>query len=552
MADVVEIELHEPGHRPEVERIRLEPGEDFRLAFSAGKPPLRRFLLRGADRQLADPHERPFLWLRAPDAARPWIRVTQVDDSVVDVPRIRTADKLLVAVEQDRKLGARTALVVRPPEERSLDLELRVAGRRVIDVSATIDEDGSPAGEGGDEDEIEELETDAPALDWQVPGVWESYGQPLMLRWTALRERVFQKLRPPPGLLRGMSVAAGMLALAGYSLYSHRQAQAARAAADDSLEAMENASAAAEASAQDAGQCRTELAALQRGLLAPAAARRSLILAALDTSLARAKFMGLVSHTAERDEALAVGEATRGDLVASVERSLAERPLSPEMQAWARGRVELAAYLAGELPEHVLLWYPRPAELPTAAPLYWSRGGASLVGPFALGERPLRMIGSFDGPLDGGEAADPRPQRDWSLQTLTASLTAWRSALLAWTESSAGGAGRRMAVPPEELDLWTLALFSAWNEMVMNDIAGDIGECSRSLLDSLERNQTAEPGDAVLPSVLEVVANDEWVWAVDRTAACPWRDADLLAGVQQAMDSVTLHVALAEAPEAED
>lgn len=549
MSDLVEIELQEDGRRPEVERVRLEPGETFRLAFSPAQPPLRRFLLRGGDRQLADPDELPFLWLRAPDAARPWLRVTQVDTDVVDVPRIRTADKLLVAVEQDRKLGGRSTLVVKPPGERSFDLELRVAGRRLVSFAT-----GGGQGPAGGEEEgepPEELETEAPELDWEVPGAWESYGKPLVQRYQALRERIFQKLRPPPGLGRGLVVAASMLALVGFSFYSGRRASSARAEAAQARTDQENADESALASAEDAGACREELAELQRGQMNPEAARRNLVLSALAPPLARAEFIAGVSQTSERDEALAVSERARPDLVELVRARVAELQLAPPLQAWATARLELARTVHGDLPEHTLLWHPRFETLPEGQELYWSRGGTSLRGPFALGERPLRMVGGFEGSIDdaGSERGDPRPQQDWSVRTYTESLQAMRSALLAWSESAAGGRGKRMAVPPDELHLWSLALFSAWNEMPMEEDSGDIGQCARLVLDTLSTQRSAEPGEAVLPPILDVIETDEWVLPVGRTSACPWRDADLLDGVRSAMASVSVQVVLGEAPE---
>mgnify|MGYP002632552851 CR=1 FL=1 len=551
MSDLIEIELQEDGRRPEVERIHLAPGEDFRIVFSNVEPPLRRFLLRGGDRLLGEPDELPFLWLRAPDAARPWMRVTQVDADVVDVPRLRTADKLLVAVEQDRKLTGRSTLVVKPHSERAIDLELRVAGRRGLALTTRGRSEGVAGADEGEGEGEPDLDRETPELDWQVPGVWESYGQPLIRRYQALRERIFQKLRPPPGLARGVVVAGSMLALAGFSLYSGRDARRARQEASQAQTSLENATEATNASAEDAGACRSELAELQRGMMTPGAARRSLILAALDPTRARAAFIAGVSQTGERDEALGVGEQTRPELVALVDAELADIVFTGADRLWCERREEFAGGAPVGLSRHPVFWYPSPDLPADTDPIRWSRGGASLRGPFLLGERPLRMLGGFEGPLDSaqGELADPRPQMDWSLQTFAEGLERTRATLLAWSGSSTGGGGRRMAVPPEELHLWSLALYSAWNEMPMDEGAGSIGECTRLLLDSVAARRTAEPGDAVLPSFLQILEAGEWIVPVGRTAACPWRDADLLEGVASSLASVVREVAFRESPE---
>ncbi len=550
MSELIEIELQEDGRRPEVERIRLAPGDVFRIVFSDAPPPLRRFLLRGGDRQLGEPGEVGFLWLRAPDAARPWMRVTQVDSDVVDVPRLRTADKLLVAIEQDRKLSGRSTLVVKPPGERAFDLELRVAGRRALALTTAGRDGVAGAGEDGEGEATPDADHETPELDWQVPGVWESYGQPLVRRYQAVRERIFQKLRPPPGLARGLVVAGSMLALAGFSLYSGQEARRARQEAAAAQASLENAAEATNASAEDAGACRSELAELQRGMMTPGAARRSLILRALDPTRARAAFIAGLNQTAERDEALGVGEQTRPELVARVESLLADLPYAGDDRAWCERRSELLSAMDGDLPRHVLLWHPRPDARADADAVLWSRGGTTLRGPFLLGERPLRLVGGFEGSVDSakGELADPRPQQDWSLRIFVEALQQTRATLLAWSGSSTGGRGQRMAVPPEELHLWSLALYAAWNDMPMEEGSGSIGECTRLLLDSVAARRTAEPGEAVLPSVLSVLDADEWLVPVGRTSACPWRDADLLDGVRSAFGSLLTEVACTEAP----
>lgn len=97
----------------------------------------------------------------------------------------------------------------------------------------------------------------------------------------------------------------------------------------------------------------------------------------------------------------------------------------------------------------------------------------------------------------------------------------------------------RMPVEPDQVHLWTLALMQAWNELpAPRGGQGDVGSCVRLLLGGVAEGQVAEPGEAVLPSVIDLVAQGQWNLPLRRSTECPWRDDDLVVGARQAIRTV--------------
>ncbi len=539
MNDRILLELSEGGRRPEVDTCEVVAGEEVRIVWSPAAAPLRRLLLRAALRRYQTEAERTILWLRAPTRVNEPFQVMQVDRDVVGSPRMVAPDDLVVPIEQGMALPTRAELILMPEGERELRVELRVVDLRlprqgtVADVSGGLSEGG---GRGGPSE-----------LDWEVPGAFDSIARPVMNRIDGLTEKVVQKMRAPPALLRVLVYIGVVVGLVGFAFVKGRAADRAETRLAEVQVESERAEEASVESAEDAGRCRQELADLHRQLLNPTQARRSLIASTLDWTLARSAMIAGAEEGPELTAALARDELERPSLVTAVETTLAAAELTAEDREWIARRLESAPALDGTLPAWSVLWSPRPDQRLEAPSTLWSSGGSSLRGMLWLGERPLRLVGGYAGPLDldvengSGTARDPRLQAEWSLATLASGLHSVEDVLV----------GRRVrgrvVVPPEQVHLWSYALFHAWNELPESvEESGSIATCVGLLLEGMAENQAADPGEAVLPLISEVVEKDRWTERLRRSADCPWRPEDLVTGSRLALNALAEATAVKE------
>lgn len=532
MSGVV-LELKEPGRRPEIERANFTAGGTARVVLADGPAPMRRFLLRGGDRGLEAPGERTVLWLRVPELPNDPIRVMQIDRGPAGSPFALAEGQLQIPLEQDSLLRKRTELVLKAEGGASVLLELRLRDTRLR----------GPAAIGELEDGLSQSGEEAEP-DWEIPNLWESTIKPLLDRMDALVERIIQKTRLPPAAVRTVATIVFILVALGYGRHQQGVATEASAVAAEAEAALERSDEASSDSAVDAASCRLELATLRRDMLQPEQARRLVVGSVLDRTLARAVVAAAVPADGETEAALQRADHSRGELIVRVEQLLTKVPADPEENDWIAERLEHASAFEGRLPEHTILWHARSDQRREPGLAVWGRAGGSLRGPWGLGERALVLIGREDADvLSDTDLADARLQMEWSRETLTRGLLAVREVLL----------GRRiqgrLAAPPEQVHLWTMALWHAWNELPPNATDGGVDECVRLLLSGAAAGRAAEPGEAVLPSVVEVFDQDDWTVALSRSAACPWREDVLVEGVRIAMTTVAEAAAAKERAE---
>ena len=223
-------------------------------------------------------------------------------------------------------------------------------------------------------------------------------------------------------------------------------------------------------------------------------------------------------------EALDWSEAERPRLVGHIDGVLQEAEwTSSSDRGWVKERLAAAAEAGTEdLAPHVLLWHPRPDERGDQGLETASTGRGTLIGPCGLSERASRF-GAGGGllPIE----TERRLEVAWSLSTLAAGLTEMRGAL---TERSYK---QHVAAPPEELHLWTVALWHAWNEMPPSGEDGGPSECVRLLVERAAHGRTLAPGEPILPSVVDVLTDGDWTLRTGVSARCPWRAGDLYQGV---------------------
>jgi hypothetical protein len=528
------LELQEPGRRPELDRATFLPGDGARLVVVDAAPPLRRFLLRGGERGIEDPSERTVLWLRVPEFANDPIRVLQIDRNVAGSPFTLAEGKLQIPLEQDSLLRSRTDLVFQGEGFPSVKLLLRLVDSRVAGVASigALSTGIDGAGDGDEEP------------DWEIPNLWESTVKPLLNRMDALGEQIYQKMRVPPAAVRTIAFIVFVLLAVGYTRHQQGLAKSATAAGAEAEAAAERSQTASTGSAEDAASCRLELAQLRRDLLQPEQARRLVVAAVLDRTLARSVVTAAMPEDGETEAALLRAEHSRGELILRVEQLLVDVPSDPDTTAWIRERLEHAATFNGELPDHAILWHARPEQRTDAGLTVWGKAGGSIRGPWGLGERPLVLVASGDPDIGPDtDLADVRLQTEWSRETLRDGLLAVRTVLLARRLEG------RIASPPEQVHLWTIALWHAWNELPPDEGQGGVEECVRLLLAGAVSDKAAEPGEAVLPSLVEMYDQEGWTVPLARSAACPWREDILVDGVGVALTTVAEAAAVREREE---
>ena len=536
------VELVEPGRRPEVERMDIRSGEEFRVVWVPGQEPLRRLVLRGrTDRIRGKEAEETLLWLRAPDRSSPeeGFRVLQVGRTTIGEPETREAGALWLPIERDSYLPTRFEVRVVPREKgaKPIFAELKLLG-------AKLPTQGRAAGDGADVSKS--FPGGSSGINsWAVPTAWVTMGNPVIKLVMGPLSKLASKLKIPPALL-GMLIMGGIvLGMGAYSYSKSRQANNAEAQALEASDRAERAEEASEAAVEEAGACLEALASAQTELGEPAAVQRTEVVRALDGIRARTAVRELVSENDELERALSRAEASRPELVSTCSSESYLRELSSEQRQWAEARLSRLPALKDALPAHVLLWHPRGNGRGTAedenlryveALDAFNFGGSTQRGPWGFSERAGLQFGRVDPGMNLGPDAsnsDPRFRADWSAATLHDALVAIREQLLSVSLDD------RLPTPPEEIHLWSLALLHAYNQMPdWNTEGGDSAACIEQLVLNVADGQTAEPGEAVLPPVSYVIEQGRLPFAVERSAPCPWREDHLYMGVELAVRSV--------------
>lgn len=178
-------------------------------------------------------------------------------------------------------------------------------------------------------------------------------------------------------------------------------------------------------------------------------------------------------------------------------------------------------------------------------------GGVSRGGGWGVSARAAREFGVPESAAKAspdGETADPRLNDRWSAYTLTTGVRTLQEALLTADTSD------RPPVAPGMAQLWTLALWDAYNRMpspgdgVMDKTAADC--VADLLLERLASSPPAAPGEPLLPDLASVALGEPF--KVTPTAGCPWTGDSFQKGAASALRAAARQAVLAGAKEKEE
>lgn len=374
------------------------------------------------------------------------------------------------------------------------------------------------------------------AMIWVVPTIMETIAEPRakLVAWLV-------KQAQRAGLSRAMIspmllMSATMIGLT-YVAYSYYQDGMSAQERLDSLEVeLLNAQAATTAALAAEMECRAHRKDLTKALDQIDETRKMQVEIALSPTLARAVSIeaGGPRMVAEPVVEFDTMSATAVSKLLVSQVAAAEKP-----RALPRVCLGQENALGQDLPKFVLVWHPSeeflcPEEYQVVL------DGVDLGGPWGLSKRVQREFGEA---ADVPKGTDVRMNERWSANTYT---TALREIL---TTLASSPSGERPPVAPQQIHLWTLALFDAYNRMpspAEGSMDRPVGECVTELIDELTRRLApAEPGQPVLPSIERIALGDQL--KVTPTSGCPWPADALSHGAQSALRAVTQMAVLQQA-----
>lgn len=200
--------------------------------------------------------------------------------------------------------------------------------------------------------------------------------------------------------------------------------------------------------------------------------------------------------------------------------------------------------LGQDLPEFMLSYHPLEDQL-CPEEFQVVEGGIDFGGPWGISKRTQRDFGASASVAEGEDA---RLNDRYSADAYTNGV---RTVMKAIMETDLG---QRSAVNPGELHFWTLALFDGYNRMTsVAEGVGDMSaaECIEQALEEYSQNsELAEPGQAVLPPIADVITGKQEV-KFKPTQACPWPSDSVDHGAKALLRAVTQTALIRQALSAE-
>jgi hypothetical protein len=374
------------------------------------------------------------------------------------------------------------------------------------------------------------------SLIWVVPTVLETIAEPRakLVAWLvkqAQRMGISRSLISPMLLMSAMFIGLGYVA---YTFYQDGMS------AQDRLDSLEvdliNSQAATTAALSAEMECRAHRKVLTKALDQIDETRKLQAELALSPTLARAVSIE------EGGARMASEPLIEFDTVAAAGvQKLVVAQMAAADKPGGLPRVCLAQEnaLGQDLPKFVLVWHPSPDFIcPNDYQVVLD--GVDIAGPWGLSKRVQREFGEA---ATVPEGTDVRTNERWAANTYTAALRHILSAMVG------AETGERPPVAPQQVHLWTLALFDAYNRMpspAEGSMDRPVEECVVELIDELSRRfGPAEPGQPVLPSIDRVALGDQI--KVTPTSGCPWPADALSHGTQAALRAVTTMAVLQQA-----
>ncbi len=518
------LQCFEPQARPSRVAIRLEAGEIFTVLLLQDNPSeaqsqLRQTVLRRAD-EAPPPGAQVLLEaeIRESRPGDPKVLRARNVPTLVKLEILRPDVRSLATMGSEWRSGTRL--------EASLDDLSSVMF--TLEVQAEVAQ-GAKAGVGaGRLRRADQIEGAMGAAFWIIPTAIATLADP-KARITAWVANLAKRAGISPALFSPMLFMSGIgigLGIVAYSQYSKAQEAEEKAAMAEekalAAEAGRDAALVAEAACVEE---RKELATALDDQDTTRALQAEVALAAPLSQSVAVEMGGARMGT---PEALTFDQQAIDNAKKHAATEMAKLRDPPENTERCLG---LAEILGQDLPQYVLLWHPDP-DLVCPDSYAVVDGGVDRMGAWGLSKRATQVFGSPDGAPAGG--ADPRTNDRWSAHTMATGLRAFENALLA------ADTGPRPPVAPGQAQLWSLALWDAYNRMpdpadgVLNEppelcIANLVAEVAAS-------SPPAAPGQPVLPDIVAVALGQPL--RVSPTAGCPWPSGALNTGAKSAFRAV--------------
>lgn len=378
---------------------------------------------------------------------------------------------------------------------------------------------------------------------WLVPAAWT-----LVTDWTGTLIDNFVAwvrrygISPRTAIyISTMAFVFGGAAWAWYIQYKARNAAEEKVARTE--DALEQAQAAQQAALQSEMACFAERKAIAKKLKDKEEQLSSQVDGALGVTASRTVALEGGGKRLGSEDALAWDTSVQPGLRKLVAQMMTGVSVTPQDMVRCQDQ---SAALGSDLPLYALAWSTDP-EKSCLENLSRVDGSAHLVGYWGLSERTAREFGAPDPaytyatPEGGPKAleADPRVNVRWASAAMSAGLREVQDAVLKHDS------GSRVPVAPSQAQLWSLALFGAYNLLPQPPVGlPDADLCISQVMDDLLSGATAPaPGEPLLPDIVQVATGDRVV-LLRPTPPCDWPPDALEKGVQYALTAVARQAAL--------
>lgn len=376
---------------------------------------------------------------------------------------------------------------------------------------------------------------------WLVPTAWTLFNEWADELWEELGQSL-RKFGLTPKMFTTISAWVVLGAMAGFAWYQqYRDKRVAEEALDGATQELARSKAGVTAALQGEAACLIERQGLVDRLGDVAAGRQLQADKALNFTAAAGIALELGGTRMAGRELSLHDEPARERLRKRLWKMLSEPGEAPAEVARCLSFDNL---LGAEVPRYALTWHP-VADSACAPSYAGDVDGRRIAGRWGLSNRAAREFGAASESELSGDAgaSDPRWDDRWSATVLTHGVRAVEKALLSHP------AGGHPAMVPSQSQLWSMALFAAYNTLPSPaDGALDVPAetCVRQLLDQWTLTAPpGGPGQPILPDLLDV-ADGEITLSAPATIGCPWPPDAVAAGARLALDAA-LRLARADA-----
>lgn len=373
----------------------------------------------------------------------------------------------------------------------------------------------------------------------------------LVINSTIIKDKIIiylRKLGIHPTIFLTLASLGLVVGMAGYLAYNRNNAaNEAEAKAQQMEEDAKKSEAAREDALDNVAQCLLEQQRLALRLGQKETALKAVVLMSLEQEKDKNAIKNIGSRTFFASDVdpyeKKYSDATIKELVKRIQLG----SINPDM---LEPCLEYKSLLQPDLPAYVLTWHP--AKDLVCTPTYNQVvSGVRQIGAWGLSDRVGMEFGAIN--ISAGSAegvaqltsnledltgvGDPRMAPNWSAHSLVIGLREVQSALLSYDL----GDDRPVTVP-SQVNLWTLALWDAYNQMpspadgIKNKT---VGECVDMFLEFTEKNTSALVlGQPLLPDITAVALQESQV-QLPMTSGCPWIGGSIVTGANNALQAAS-------------